>query len=103
MEVAELFSLMVVAHPPNSCSTTRTVLQGPLDPWYLLHRLRRLRRLRPLPLLARLVLDHPVAPLVPADLAPPPPNWRSSKSFYSLNIRSTWTMTMPFFLQIVVA
>jgi hypothetical protein len=84
-------------YPPNNCSTTRIDPQDRLDQWDQPVQWSRLRPLRPLPLLARLVQDHPVAPLVPADLGGlPPPNWRSSKLFYSLNIQSTWTTTMPF-------
>jgi hypothetical protein len=83
-------------YPPNNCSTTRIDPQDRLDQWDQPVQWSRLRPLRPLPLLARLVQDHPVPPLVPADLGSLPPHWNNSKLFYSLNIQSTWTTTMPF-------
>ena len=91
---AEVFGWLC---PPNNCSTTRTVLRDPLRPLRLLRLLRRLRPLRPLDPLHLLVQDRLAPPSDPADLADPPPNWRSSKSFYSLNIPNTLMTTMtPF-------
>jgi hypothetical protein len=95
MEVAELFSLMVVAHPPNSCSTTRIDPRDRLGQLDRRDQWGRLRRLPPFRLV-QLHLDHPAHLLVPADLQDPPPNWNSSKWFYLLNIQNTWTMPMPF-------
>ena len=81
--------------PPNSCSTTRIVQPDRLHPWV------QSRRLRPLPPLRQLNQpgqDHPVPPLVQADLEVLPPHWNNSKWFYSLNIQNTMTTTMPFIL-----
>lgn len=82
--------------PPNSCSTTRI---DPGDQLDQLDRRDRWGRLLPLPQLRPLrplCQDHPVDPLVPADLGGPPPHWNNSKWFYLLNIQNTWTTMMPF-------